>query len=88
MRWDEGQPPEDVYIGGQVPQRIQGAPEMHYPGDFFDTHEEGLGMASVHEPELSVLEHREILRNIELADAEAPGGCSLLGSLLDGTGMD
>ena len=71
-----------------MPQRIQEAPEVYYPGDFPGVDEEGLGVASAHEPELSAWEHREILRNIELADAEVPGGGSLLGSLLDDTGMN
>ena len=59
-------PPEDVYIGGQVGQRIHVAPDPYQPGDFFDIfgqqaeEEEGR-----HTPELSVQGHREILRNIE-----------------------
>ena len=69
VRWNEEEPPEDVYIGGRVEQRINEVPEPYQPQDFFDvfghqTEEEG-----VHTPELSALEHREILRNIDLVDS-------------------
>ena len=67
VRWEEGVPPEEVYIGGQVGQRIHAPPAVYHPGDFFDLFEEGIEREAGHTPELSALEHQEILRNIERA---------------------
>ena len=66
VKWREGVPPEDVYIGGQVGQRIHAAPDPYQPGDFLDIFGQRAEEEEVrHTPELSVQGHREILRNIE-----------------------
>jgi len=66
VRWNPDEPPSEVYIGGQVGQRIHAIPVPYQPEDFFDIFDQRAEEAEVC-VELSAQEHREALRNIEMA---------------------